>query len=266
MKILCADVPQLVEALSRERLSALIDLTNHEAIAIDLHQATLELGCDLMKIIATVEIALRNAVFANLAQHFGVANWLQQPPVAFCWKEPERKKVAAAIDSAKRAQYAKLNQAGKAQLEALAYPQGRPANISHLKRAKDRRKHIAVSDGKVIAELTLYFWKRLYGPEYEQSLWRTSLKRTFPDKKLTRAAIAAQLEIIYQSRNRLAHHEPVLHKRFCDTMTAVTFIARHLNGFDSAQESALTRLIEDDIATISAAEQCLRARLDAFRK
>ena len=43
------------------------------------------------------------------------------------------------------------------------------------------------------------FRKRLYGPEYEQTLWRTSLKRTFPDKKLSRAQVAVQLERLYQS-------------------------------------------------------------------
>jgi len=265
MKIPDTDVPRLIDALSRERLRALMDLTGSEAVAIELHQATLRLGADLMKIIATVEISLRNTISANLAHHFGVANWLQQPPVAFRWREPELKKITSALDSAKRAEYSKLNQAGKAQLEAIAYPLGRPPHTSHLKRAKDRRKHIAVSDGKVIAELTLYFWKRLYGPEYEQTLWRTTLKRTFPDKKLSRAAIATQLEIIYQSRNRLAHHEPVLHKRFGDTMKAITFIIGHLNGVDATQGTALARLLHDDITNVGAAEQRLSARLDAFR-
>lgn len=88
-----------------------------------------------------------------------------------------------AVDSAKRAEYSKLSQAQKAALDALAYPAGRPANTSHLRRAKGRRRQLVVNEGKVIAELTLYFWKRLYGQEYDQSLWRTTLKRTFPDKK-----------------------------------------------------------------------------------
>lgn len=265
MEITGADVSQLTDLLSRERLGALIGLTGSEAEAIILHQATLRLGADLMQVIATVEIALRNAVSENLAGHFGVANWLQQPPVAFRWREPERGKIVSAVDSAKRAEYSKLSQADKAHLDTLAYPQGRPPNTPHLKRAKDRRKHIVVSEGKVIAELTLYFRKRLYGPEYDQTLWRPTLKRTFPNKHLSRATIATQLEVIYQSRNRLAHHEPVLHRRFSDTVSAISFIIENLGSPDPTQGTALARLLSNDIAAVKAKEDCLRARLDAFR-
>ena len=223
MAIDAADIATLTVLLSPERLAGLTILTGSAEAAIELHQATLQLGAALMNVTATIEIALRNAVAQNLSYHFGVPNWLQQPPVAFQWREPERKKIASAVDSAKRAGYSKLSQVEKAELDSLAYPGGRPAHVSHLKRAQDRRRHIVVTEGKVIAELTLYFWKRLYGPEYEQTLWRTTLKRTFPDKKLSRAEVAIHLENLYQSRNRLAHHEPVLHKRFAIRCLHSTF-------------------------------------------
>lgn len=258
-------VPELTVLLSPDRLASLTALTGSAATAIELHQATLQLGASMMNVTATIEIALRNTVSENLSHHFGVPNWLQQPPVAFQWKAPERNKITAAVDSAKRAEYAKLSQAQKAHLDALAYPQGRPANTSHLRRAKDRRRHIVVTEGKVIAELTLYFWKRLYGPEYDQTLWRTTLKRTFPDKSLSRAAIAIQLEQLYQARNRLAHHEPVLHQRFADTMTAVEFITQRLGMTGPSANTPLATLLADDIAEVRAREAALRARLDAFR-
>ena len=82
----------------------------------------------------------------------------------------ENNAVKKAIDSARRAEYSKMTQAQKGALDVLAYPGGRPSNISHLKRAIDRRRQIAVPDGKVIAETTLYFWKRLYSTDYEQNL------------------------------------------------------------------------------------------------
>ena len=179
MAIDAADLPALIALLSPERLAALRTLTGSAGTAIELHQSTLRLGAALMNVTATIEIALRNSVAENLSNYFGVPNWVQQPPVAFRWKEPERKKITTAVDSARRAEYSKLSQADKAKLDSLAYPKGRPPNTSHLKRALDRRRHIPVTEGKVIAELTLYFWKRLYGPEYEQTLWRTTLKRTF---------------------------------------------------------------------------------------
>lgn len=150
-------------------------------------------------------------------------------------------------------------------MDALAYPKGRPSNKSHLDRSKDRRKQIVVSDGKIIAELTLYFWKRLYGPEYDQSLWRTSLKRTFPFKKLSRAEVAIQLEQIYQARNRLAHHEPVLHKRFTDTMQAINFVIQHLETAAPSGTTPLANLLTNDMTRVMAEATALHSRLNALR-
>jgi hypothetical protein len=265
MPIDATDIAKLTILLSPERLGKLTQLTGSTQAAIELHQETLRLGASLMNITATVEIALRNAICENLNQHFGVPNWLLQPPVPFQWKEPERKKIVLALDSAKRAEYSKLTQAEKGALDALAYPRGRPSNIPHLKRAQDRRRRIVVTDGKVIAELTLYFWKRLYGPEYDQTLWRTSLKKTFPDKKLSRAIIATYLEQIYQSRNRLAHHETVLHRRFTDTMTAIDFIVQHLEANPPSISTPLANLLKNDIADTNAKAAILHAKFDAFR-
>lgn len=258
-------VPVLTSLLSAERLASLTTLTGSAEAAIELHQETLRLGAALMSVTATIEIALRNSVAENLSHHFGVPNWLQQPPVAFVWKEPERNKITMAVDSAKRAEYSKLSQAQKSDLDAVAYPHGRPANISHLRRAKDRRRHLVVTEGKVIAELTLYFWKRLYGPEYDQSLWRTTLKKTFPDKALSRAVVAIQLENFYQSRNRLAHHEPVLHQRFANTMRAIEFIAQNLGSTHAGDATPLFVLLADEIALLRDKEASLRERLDSYR-
>lgn len=259
------DNAHIVHLLSAERLRALIALTGSDTAAIDLHQETLRVGAALMHVTATIEIALRNSVCENLTHHFGVATWLTQTPVGFQWREPERKKIEQALDSARRAEYSKMSQGEKAALDVLAYPQGRPPNTSHLKRAKDRRKRIVVSEGKVIAELTLYFWKRLYGPEYDQALWRTTLKRTFPNKKTTRAEIAVQLEQIYQSRNRLAHHEPVLRKRFEDTLAAIEFVCQRLETATPDSSTPLARLLANDLGDVKARADALHGRLDAFR-
>lgn len=259
------DVPVLISLLSAERLANLTTLTGSAAAAIELHQETLKLSAALMNVTATVEIALRNAVAENLTHYFGVPNWLQQPPVTFQWKEPELRKIRDAVDSAKRSEYSKLDQAQKAALDALAYPTGRGAGISHLKRAKDRRKHLPITDGKVIAELTLYFWKRLYAPEYEQRLWRTTLKRTFPDKRISRAAVAIELENFYQSRNRLAHHEPVLHRRFAATLSAIEFIIQRLGVTSPSPNTPLANLLTDEIAALKSSEARLTARLNGYR-
>ncbi|MEN9683673.1 MAG: hypothetical protein RLZZ427_1424 [Pseudomonadota bacterium] len=260
-----ADNAALVPLFSPERLQALTILTGSSSEAIALHQQTLAVGSQLMKVVATIEIALRNAVEINLQNHFAVPNWLQQPPVQFQWRSEESTKITRALDSARRAEYAKLNQAGKMALDAAAYPNGRPAQVTHLQRSKARRKQIPVTHGKIIAELTLYFWKRLFGPEYQQSLWRPSLKRVFPNKQLKRADVAIRLEAIYQARNRLAHHEPVLHQRFSQTITAIEFVAHELTAQAGAGKPALAKLLAADIDRVVDAEAELRARLDGFR-
>jgi hypothetical protein len=265
MPIEQGDIAPILRFLSPDRLQALTELTGSADSAIELHQETLRLGAALMHVTATVEIALRNSICENLGHYFGVPNWLTQTPVHFQWREPERKKIELALDSARRAKYSKLSQADKADLDNLAYPNGRPPNTSHLRRAKDRRKRINVSEGQVIAELTLYFWKRLFGPEYEQSLWRTTTKRTFPHKKLKRAEIAIQLEKIYQSRNRLAHHEPVLHGRFTDTVAAIEFVLQNLDAKTPGTDTPLAKLLRDDLEQVVAKSEALHVRLDAYR-
>lgn len=259
------DLPSLVAHLSPERLGKLTALTGSAASAISLHQEILKLGGQIMFLIATTEIALRNTVSENLGGYFTVPNWLQQPPITFVWRQDERRKISAAVASAKRSEYTKLSQSAKARLDLHAFPNGRPASISHLVRVRERQKHIAVSEGKVIAELTFYFWKRLFSADYEQNLWRPTLKRVFPDKSLTRAKLAVQLEHIYQARNRLAHHEPVLNKRFAETIAAVEFVAQRLGSASASADTPLAHLLAADIADTRASEAELQRRLQSFR-
>jgi hypothetical protein len=265
MPSLPTELEHLKRLLSEERLKALVELTASDQAAVELHQDTLRLGTTLMVTIATIEIALRNSVYANLTTYFGLKNWLLQPPVPFQWQKQELGKVAMALDAAKRSEYAKLPQVEKHGLDLLAYPAGRPPHTSHLTRSKDRRKQIPVTNGKVVAELTFYFWKRLYGPEYEQSLWRTTLKKTFPFKKISRATVAINLELIYQTRNRLAHHEPVLRKRFEDTIRAIEFVVQHLEVQVPSIQSPLAKLLTNDMAEAKARHSALILKLDAFR-
>ena len=259
------DVAAITMLLSAERLAALTALTGSTRIAIELHQDTLRLGASLMNVIASIEISIRNAVSENLSAHFGTPGWLIRPTAPFQWKQLENSNAKKALESAQRSEYSKMTQAEKAALDAKAFPQGRPPNTSHLKRAVARRRQIPVSDGKVIAETTMYFWKRLYSGDYEQTLWRTTLKRTFPNKKTKRAHVADKLEAIYQSRNRLAHHEPVLHKRLDETISAIEFVSENLGVAKPGKETPLAKLIAEDLQTVRNEAKVLHARLAAFR-
>ena len=260
-----AKVGPVEKLLSAERLSRLMALTGSAVEAIDLHQETLRVSAGLMNVIATIEIALRNSVDENLTAHFGTPAWLTQPPAPFQWKKIENDLAHKALSSAQRAEYSKLSQAEKTALESKAFPRGRPPNTSHLKRAVERRKQIPVSNGKIIAETTLYLWKRLYSSDYEQTLWRPTLKRTFANKQLKRADIAVRLEHIYQARNRLAHHEPVLHQRFAEATASIIFVAENLGMRTPNPDAPLAALIEDDLEIMRQRAKALHDRLNGYR-
>lgn len=69
--------------------------------------------------------------------------------------------------------------------------------------------------GKVVAELSLGFWKFLLSPHYEASFWSPALRHAFPGApptttRLGREQVYRPIERLHALRNRLAHHEPVL--------------------------------------------------------
>ncbi len=70
----------------------------------------------------------------------------------------------------------------------------------------------SVSPGKVIAELSFGFWLQLTDAPLEHGLWVPCLHRAFaPRRAPKRSVFNARLEVLRQLRNRIAHHEPVLH-------------------------------------------------------
>lgn len=241
------EIEQLAKFISTERLERLLKLTGDLIPAVQIHQDTLALNSQLIKIVATIEIALRNTVYSNIMNYFEAANWLQQPPIMLTLKDSDRKKIVMALDSARRSEYAKKSQDEKAALRAQVFPNGKPTDIKPFKYAQKKRENIPVSDGKIIADLTFAFWKRLYSAEYEHQLWRTTLKRTFPNKSLTRSQVSAQLELVYQMRNRLAHHEPVIGDRFQKLIGAIKFVLNELNTKETSSPHPLEKLLAADI-------------------
>lgn len=140
-----------------------------------------EMRAELQKALGEWEIALRNAYDKVMSAWWsGQSHWLLDP------MSPVRRPVMhGAEDINKRSRQAIL-------------------------RAIDRTKP---SDpiGKVIANLTLDFWRYLSVRAREKSLWVPVLHRAFP-KESTRPAVDHQIDLLYRLRNRVAHHEPIFHK------------------------------------------------------
>lgn len=76
----------------------------------------------------------------------------------------------------------------------------------------------AQNTGKVIPELKLAFWQRMFTGRHDERLWNTHLLRVLPNLdggqpvSLLRSDIYADLEKLRQLRNRIAHHEPVFRR------------------------------------------------------
>ncbi|WNC90549.1 hypothetical protein RI103_04055 [Paraburkholderia sp. FT54] len=222
----------------------------------------LQLAGSLMSVTAVVEIALRNAVCDRLSDYFGVDGWLRRPPASFVWKVEERSKIEAAVRGAQRAAYAKLTLSEKLALDQTAFRRGVPVGLDYEHRVDARQKAIAVRSGQVISQLTLYFWKRLFSRDYEQTLWKPALKRIFPEKRIDRSAVAVQRERIYQTRNRVAHHEPVYGYRLFDTLNAVDFLASNLGAAGSDGCTALHKMLQSEHAALENQAHVLQRRIE----
>lgn len=138
--------------------------------------------------------------------------------------------ISKAHSQAQRALYSKLSYKEKSFLDCFAFPQGVPVNTIHKTKVNKRQALYVVSHGQVISQTTIAFWKRLYSNDYENDLWKPSLKRVFPNKKMKRIQISRALENIYAARNRVAHHEPIYGVRLEQTMTSLALIRNSIGA------------------------------------
>jgi len=228
---------EIEDFISAERLKTYQNHTDHQKKAIALHNHTLQLGTSLMAMIALLELSLRNVTNQLLIDDFGDDEWLLPGHIALPLKPFECMAISKAYSHAQKSAYSKLNYKDKADLDAQAYPHGIPPNTKHKTIVKKRQALFTPSHGQVISQTTMSFWKRLYSGEYVNTLWKPSLKKAFPDKSLRRSDVSTALEIIYVTRNRVAHHEPVYGQRLEKTMDAVKFIR---NSFGAKKDDEET--------------------------
>lgn len=84
----------------------------------------------------------------------------------------------------------------------------------------DKAKRQATEDsksmtlGRVVSELNFGSWVALLAPRYDAALWRRGLRTAFPNrpKGTERKEIHKSLNALRRLRNRVAHHEPILHR------------------------------------------------------
>lgn len=240
MKILGVDM-QIEDFISPERLKTYIDKTDRQKKAIALHNHTLQLGSSLMSMIALLELALRNVTNLRIVEDFGDSEWLLPGHTTLPLKQLECVAISRAHSHAQKSAYSKLSYKEKSGLDALAYPAGIPAGATHNAIVKKRQATFTPSHGQIISQTTLNFWKRLYASEYESSLWKTSLKKSFPNKSLKRSDISSALEIIYAARNRVAHHEPVYGEKLDQVISSIKFIRESIGSKNGNDDTSFKR-------------------------
>ena len=174
-----------------------------------------------------LEIALRNTLDRVLTDKYGTTRWFEPPrsPLAR-WEQTAVEKAREAIE----------------------------------KRSK------TVTPGRLVAELNFGFWTSLLDRRYEhgQILWPGLLKPAFghmPRRIRTRRNLARRLNGARTLRNRVFHHERILHwedlsLRHAEIMETV--------GWISPELQAIARVVDryDQVRASGLAECC--DRLDAL--
>lgn len=97
--------------------------------------------------------------------------------------------------------------------------------------------------GRVIAALSFSFWTAMFSPAYED-LWRGGLVEIAvrPDgKRLSRKDFSRRLNPIRILRNRVAHHEPILHWDLARHHAAIYEVTRWLSPVAAEWASRIDR-------------------------
>lgn len=99
------------------------------------------------------------------------------------------------------------------------------------------------SEGRIIAALSFSFWTAMVSPDYE-SLWRSSLRAIATNengRSLARKQLSRPLTVIRVLRNRVAHHEPILHWHLVQHHQSIVQITRWLSPAAAAWCSDIDR-------------------------
>ncbi|MGP4996075.1 hypothetical protein [Glutamicibacter ardleyensis] len=181
-----ANVPtprQAIAWLSQHRYDKYLALASGDhSLAMEIYFWNSELSSAILRDLAHVEVAVRNALDGQLAPTF--PDWAAQPTPGWLQLQNGTQRV--------RMRQQKLNNDGL-----------------KLLRQAQRDVGAAATHGMVIARLSFGFWQFLITPRVREStLWTPYLHRGFP-RGTARADVSRFLESAVSLRNRLAHLEPV---------------------------------------------------------
>ena len=163
--------------LSEQRFAAYVSAANGDhRTALSLYRWNMELSAAFLVPLHIFEVSLRNSIARAIENTYG-QNWPWEKSFQISLRNPPR------VYSPRR------------DLQAVG--------------AKTSNK------GKVVAELKLVFWERMFTRSHDDAIWRTQFPVVFPnaDRSLairqSRGDGFEKVQKIRDLRNRIAHHEPV---------------------------------------------------------
>lgn len=228
----------LTQLVGKARLATYLKAANGDINrAADLYLWASQLSGALHSQISFVEIAVRNAMDAQLAV------WNQSRGFGLDWTA----------------------QSGTADpLYSLLRKQLDDARSRALQEASDRGAHhprhgTGATHDDVVAQLMFGSWVRLVrpissteSPGRQQTLWADAINKAFPNApsdEPTRNAIGHQLETLRRLRNRVAHHDNLLEVEVRHRLNGtLALLAKMDKGYPdlALARSTLRRLIRDD--------------------
>lgn len=182
-----AQIDDMEAALSLERFGRYVAWAGGDREhALALYTLNTQVSEALYIALQTLEVSLRNRIHTMMSVKHG-ERWFEDPAIVLI--PHQHGQVAAAV-----------------------------ADLEHD--GKD------ATPGRIIAALSFSFWTAMFSPAYE-TLWRATLKDIAhrDGKTLSRKDFSKPLTQVRLLRNRVAHHEPLLHwnlRRHHDAMRQLT--------------------------------------------
>lgn len=205
--------------LGPDRLSNYLTATGgNRSRALALYEWNTDVASEaLRRDLCHLEIGLRNAYDTALRNHWsGPTDWTSDPAAVFppMWSTRGGNKTPKAkVDLNKR-----------------------PREL--LTQARRDAGGAAAPTGKVVAELTLGFWRYLSLGRHEKRLWVPCLHHAFPAGTDRTRDVDDRIHRLHNVRNRVAHHEPIhtvnLTARLQDIIDLASLIDPNLGVYISA--------------------------------
>jgi hypothetical protein len=173
---------KVISCLSIERMSSFGDVTNESKTVLARYLLNIALCESLYSSLQFCEVALRNTIHSDLTKRFESENWYDSPHFTLT-----------------------------------------PWATAEIAKAKDKinRSRKKMTSGKIVAELQFGFWTSFFEDHYERytTFMPSGIKTVFPylpKSQHNRKDIKAKLETIRTLRNRVFHHERIVHWKDLD--------------------------------------------------